>query len=317
MKLRFWGVRGSHPRPLTPEDVRNKITAVVERIRPEDLSDVEHRRRFLSNLPNWLFGTPGGNTPCVQVECPNTPVILLDAGTGIQSYSAQLGKKLKRPHHFHVFFTHFHYDHVQGLPFFSGLYHPESHVHFYSPVAGLKDILFNQMRHPFFPIEMDSSFVTNTHFHELTDMPVRIGEAEIRWRELNHPGGAYGYRVSHKGSSVVYATDIELLETDFHRTDENRAFFGNAQCLVMDTQYTLGEAIEKYNWGHSSFAHGVEFAGSWGFKQLYLFHHEPLYDDKKLYGNLQSARWYAERIGRDELKVDLAEEGVEWTSNET
>ena len=316
MRVKFWGVRGSHPRPLTPEDIRNKITAVVERIRGDDLVNVESKRRFLANLPNWLFGTPGGNTPCVEVNVPRTPPILLDAGTGIQSYSANLGKGIHRPKQYHIFFTHFHYDHVQGLPFFSGLFHPQSEVHFYSPVEELEEILLGHMVHPYFPIRLDSEFTSNLHFHVLRDGPVRIGKAEISWRALNHPGGAFGYRIQHGQKAIVYATDIELLETDFHRTPENIAFFGNADCLIMDTQYTLGEAIQKYNWGHTSFSHGVEFAGAWGFKQLYLFHHEPLYDDKKLHGNLQSARWYAERIGRDALAVDLAEEGVEWSCDE-
>jgi phosphoribosyl 1,2-cyclic phosphodiesterase len=80
--------------------------------------------------------------------------------------------------------------------------------------------------------------------------------------------------------------------------------------MILDTQYTLDEAIEKYNWGHSSFSLGVDFALAWDAKRLFMFHHEPQYNDKKLEQNLSSARWYAHRIGGRQLPIDLAREGV-------
>ena len=81
--------------------------------------------------------------------------------------------------------------------------------------------------------------------------------------------------------------------------------------LVLDTMYTLGEAIEKFNWGHSSFSMGVDFAHAWKAKRLLLFHHEPQYDDKRLYKNLRNARSYAERQDYTNLHIDIAEEGME------
>ncbi|MDR2071996.1 MAG: MBL fold metallo-hydrolase, partial [Spirochaetaceae bacterium] len=92
---------------------------------------------------------------------------------------------------------------------------------------------------------------------------------------------------------------------------ENTGFFNQADCIVLDSQYTLGEAIEKYYWGHSAFSLAVDFAANWGIKQLILFHHDPTYDDRKLYNILQSARWYTERMGIKGIQISLAMEGME------
>lgn len=312
MTIRFWGVRGSHPRPLLPHEVQSKIASVVQRIRPSDLESPEARERFLATLPPWLFGTTGGNTPCVEARLADDTMVVFDAGSGIQALSAALQKERRRIREFHVFFTHFHYDHVQGLPFFVPAYDPGVKVRFYSPLSELEHNLKHHMQHPYFPITMDGK-MSNFEFVVLDQWqgPLRLGGAEITWRELNHPGRAFGYQIRENGRTFVHATDVELLESDFEKTPENTRFFHGADMMILDTQYTLGEAIEKYNWGHTSFSLGVDFATAWAVKNLYLFHHEPLYNDKKLHKNLQSARWYANRLGNTTLQIHLSQEGAE------
>ncbi len=310
MTIRFWGVRGSHPRPLLPEEVRSKIVSVVQRIRTVDLESAETRERFLAALPPWLFGTMGGNTPCVEARLSDGHVIVFGAGSGIQALSAAMQRDNRDVREFHVFFTHFHYDHVQGLPFFAPAYNPNVKVTFYSPRPELEQNLKQHMQHPYFPITMDEK-MSNLEFVVLGEKPLRFGSAELTWRELNHPGTAFGYQIREHGKTFVHATDVELLESDFEKTPENTRFFQGADMMTLDTQYTLGEAIEKYNWGHTSFSLGVDFATAWATKRLYLFHHEPLYDDKKLHKNLQSARWYANRLGNTTLQIYLSEEGTE------
>jgi ribonuclease BN (tRNA processing enzyme) len=109
----------------------------------------------------------------------------------------------------------------------------------------------------------------------------------------------------------IYATDTELSASDFMKTDENTEFFRNADLIVIDCQYTLGEAIEKYNWGHSAFSLAVDFAANWGIKHMVLFHHDPTYNDRKLFNILQSARWYTERLNIKGIELSLATEGLE------
>jgi phosphoribosyl 1,2-cyclic phosphodiesterase len=148
------------------------------------------------------------------------------------------------------------------------------------------------------------------NFHILS-APVNMGSVEITWKKMNHPGDSYSYKVREGDRSFIYATDTELSANDFQKTEENTGYFENADLIVLDSQYTLGEAIEKYNWGHSAFSLAVDFAANWGMKQLILFHHDPTYDDRKLLNILQSARWYAERMGIKDIEISLAMEGME------
>lgn len=120
MKVRFWGVRGSIPTSLNQFQVQNRIAAVVERISEKDVVDEDAKERFLASLPEWLFGTVGGNTSCVEVQTSDGQIIILDAGTGIRELGIDLMNRpeYKKNKHVHLFISHFHWDHIQGLPFF-------------------------------------------------------------------------------------------------------------------------------------------------------------------------------------------------------
>jgi phosphoribosyl 1,2-cyclic phosphodiesterase len=311
MTIKFWGVRGSLPAPLSPDDIRNKISSVVQRIRSDDIENSESRERFLAGLPEWIFGTTGSNTSCLEVRPASKDFIIFDAGSGIRDLWKELQKTGRSPLEFHIFFSHLHWDHIQGLPFFGPAYDPRCTIHFYSPQQEMERALKGQMQPPYFPITMDDKMNARLFFHHLKDTEITIGNAQIKWRNLNHPGGAYAYQINSEKRKVVYATDVELVEEDFKKIPENEAIFGNVDILILDTAYTLGEAIEKYNWGHSSFSLGVDFASVWGVKNLYLFHHEHVYDDRKLDRNLRSARWYANRLEGEPLSIHLAREGLE------
>jgi phosphoribosyl 1,2-cyclic phosphodiesterase len=143
------------------------------------------------------------------------------------------------------------------------------------------------------------------------DRPVNFGDVSVSFKKMNHPGDSYSYLVSDGKRRFIYATDTELSAADFIKNEENTAFFDKADLVVIDSQYTLGEAIEKYNWGHSAFSLAVDFAANWGIKHLIMFHHDPAYDDRKLFNILQSARWYTERMGIKGIQITLAMEGME------
>ncbi len=316
MKIRIWGARGSHPQPMTPDRFRDRVKNIVQRIGPDDIASNENRERFLAALPDWLWAMPGGNTPCIEVRFDDNSCIILDAGTGIIPLSRQLFGEENPPRSFHLFFSHFHYDHIQGLPFFSQAYIPSNSMHFYSPERDVEYVLKEHMRHPFFPVTMEEKMTPNQFFHYLQEddngeRGVVIGNARIQWLPINHPGNAYAFRISEGERSLIYATDYEIGRADFEKTPERRNFFPGTDVLILDTMYTLGEAIEKFNWGHSSFSMGVDFAHEWDAKRLLLFHHEPQYGDQRLYSNLRNARWYAQRQGYDTLTIDIAEEGME------
>ena len=308
MQIRFWGVRGSVPTPLMPSKIRSKISSVAERVSSKDISDQESRERFLASLPEYIFSAVGGNTSCIEIQTSEDARFIFDAGTGIRELGLEMAA-LKKPASVHLFFSHFHWDHIQGLPFFAPAFDPRNQVTFYSPVREFRSILEGQMREPYFPITM-TEMKAEKHFVQLKE-PLAIGGVSIAFRAMNHPGGCYSYRIEEKGLKVIYATDTELTEADFRKTPENEAYFSGVDTLIIDTQYTLGEAIEKYNWGHSSFSLAADFAVNWGMKRLVLFHHDPGYSDKKIFSILQNASWYIEHLAGRGIEVLLAREGLE------
>ncbi|HDQ14907.1 MAG TPA: MBL fold metallo-hydrolase [Sediminispirochaeta sp.] len=311
MKIRFWGVRGSIPTPLSPDEVRRKISSVLAQVGPQDIRDNKSRELFLSKLPASLFGTVGGNTTCLEVRLEDGRVILFDAGTGLSRFAASAAKELSHPKEFHLFFTHFHWDHIQGFPFFTPqAFDGKCKIHVYSPREDVERILREQMKPPYFPITMDT-MQAKIEFHHLSASPLRLGGAEISWRGVKHPGASFSYKVKDRSGAFIFSTDTELSPEDFARSPENQSFYERADVLVMDSQYTLDEAIEKYDWGHSSYSLAVDFASEWKIKKLVLFHHEPLYNDNKMAAIEKSARWYKSHINQDQLDITIAREGLE------
>ena len=141
--------------------------------------------------------------------------------------------------------------------------------------------------------------------------PINIGDTQIVCCPMSHPGTSYSYAVIENGKKFVFATDVELRSKDFDSSPIMERVFKDADCIVIDSQYTAEEAYRKQNWGHSAFCYAVDFAVHWGIKNVYLFHHEPTYDDKKLYSILQAARWYAQYIAHEDINIQLAKEDME------
>jgi phosphoribosyl 1,2-cyclic phosphodiesterase len=310
MRIRFWGVRGSIPAPLLASQIKNKISIVLNNLTPEDIKNPESRERFLTALPPWLYGSVGGNTPCVSVDfgVPHEYVIF-DAGSGIRELGMAVSQMMPRPNVYHLFFSHFHWDHLQGLPFFNPAYDPSVTINFYSPKQNIEAYLNGQMTFPYFPVPMDAMGSRKKFFH-LQDK-IELNNISIFYKKMNHPGDSYSYNVTDGKHRFIYATDSELSADDFIKTDENSMFFQDADLIIIDSQYTLGEFTEKYNWGHSAFSLAVDFASNWGIKHMVLFHHDPNYNDRKLFNNLQAAKWYLEKLTNRGTKISLAMEGEE------
>ncbi len=320
MRIHFWGVRGSIPTPLSPLQIQNRIAAVVQRISAKDIESPDARERFLATLPEWLFGTVGGNTSCVELENESGDCVIFDAGSGLRELSLNLRQRTGHSaggKTYHIVFSHFHWDHIQGLPFFSQAFDPRNRVVFYSTNPDLERILCDQMKSPYFPVPMEGpgGFGAKLEFVLLNDgnMPYTIGSSKISWHSVNHPGGCTSFMVSEGRKKVIYSTDTELDREDFLKTPENEAFYSNADILIMDSQYTMGEALEKTGWGHSAFSISVDFALNWGVKSLVLFHHEPTYTDQKVFSLRQSADWYRNYAGTESIDIEIAKEGQDIT----
>ncbi|MBW1809373.1 MAG: MBL fold metallo-hydrolase [Deltaproteobacteria bacterium] len=226
----------------------------------------------------------GGNTTCSLVSLAGESIIL-DAGTGLRALGTEQGMQ---PIKATILFSHLHWDHIQGIPFFGPLYNPKSELFLIGP-QGLRQALEKQMSLPNFPVGMET-MGAKIHFRTINaGDSFKIGKVKVETSALNHPGQAIGYRLEYDGKVLVHALDHEHgnEQADKRLLELAR----NADVFVYDAQYLPDEYESKKGWGHSTYEKGIEFAKAAQVKTLVLAHHDPSRADKDVIRIEQRARW--------------------------
>ena len=282
MKITFWGTRGSLAKP-GPGTVRY-----------------------------------GGNTSCVQVETATGTLVVLDCGTGAHGLGQALLER-QEPLRGHILISHTHWDHIQGLPFFTPLFVPGHRWDIYGPRGlgdSLKGTLAGQMQYDYFPVTLDA-LRADVRYHDLVEGELQIGEIQVRTRYLNHPALTLGFRLEVDGASVAYICDHEpharylaTHEADLAGEDLAHAeFLRGTDLVIHDAQYTKGEYPAKVGWGHSTADYAIRVCRAVGVRRLALTHHDPLHDDDALDAMLTALQADLEADGAPTLEVFAAREG--------
>ena len=221
----------------------------------------------------------GGNTSCIEVQAGEHHFVL-DAGTGFRNFGDSLIKDGGSVSH--LLFTHTHWDHINGFPFFAPAYNPSSSITIMAghlkEQGGIQEILSTQMHNPVFPVPLDAmqGDLIYEDFTAGENLELFDG-VKIRTAPLNHPNGATGYRIEHGGKSAVYITDTEHVPG---KPDENiLGLIEGADVVIYDSTYTEEEFPSKIGWGHSTWNEGMRLCQEAKVKQLAIFHHEPGHDD--------------------------------------
>ncbi|MBI2417873.1 MAG: MBL fold metallo-hydrolase [Ignavibacteriales bacterium] len=312
MEVVFWGVRGSIPSPPTSEDLKNKISRVLELAASHDISTAEKRDAFLSTLTYRELGFLGGNTPCVELRVKDK-IFIFDMGTGIRELGEYLMKsgQSKSGLDLHIFIGHTHWDHIQGFPFFIPAYRPNTNIHFYFSHPQVKERLEFQQDYRFFPVSLEF-MAAKKHFHLLDPTaPLNIDGIIVKTMELNHPGKAFCYRIESEGKSFVYASDGEYNNLPNSKINSYINFYRGTDFLIYDAPYSFTEEMEKINWGHSSAVVGVDLCVKAEVKKIALFHHAPENNDEAVFNLLDAAVNYKKQnYSTSELEIVLAREGV-------
>lgn len=248
----------------------------------------------------------GGNTPCIEMRVGGNRLIF-DGGTGLRLLGLSLLSQM--PVEANMFFTHSHWDHIQGFPFFVPAFIKGNRFHIYGAVAPngstIEQRLNDQMLHPNFPVPLQI-MGAQLDFNNLEiGQRVQIGDVLVETALLNHPGEAVGYRVNWQGCSVAYISDTEHFPD---RIDENVLWLArNADVMIYDATYTdeeyYSEKSSKVGWGHSTWQEAVKVAKAANVKKLVIFHHDPLHNDD-----------FLDRVGTDAVKkfpdTIMAREGL-------
>jgi len=225
----------------------------------------------------------GGNTSCVEI-CLAGERILLDGGTGLRALGQARGPA---PLEATLLFGHLHWDHIQGVPFFGPLFHPQSRLRLVGP-AGLEAALRGQMSGPVFPVSMEAFNAGLTLENVAPGARLQVGEVTVTTTALDHPGGCIGYRLEHAGHAVVYAVDHEQRGVTLDPALVDLA--AGAEVLIHDAQYLPEEQAGKVGWGHSTYVQAVQLAVAAGVQTLVLTHHDPTRDDVAVLQIEQRAR---------------------------
>ncbi len=257
VNITFWGVRGSTPCPCT------------------------ENQRY------------GGNTACVSIERPGRDPIILDLGTGLRFF----GKTQPVDGSFSgtAFVTHIHWDHVQGLPFFTPVLAPGGHLTVHAPRPApdlsLQDAFGQFMRPPYFPVRAEQLH-GHIDFVDVDDGEViEVDGATVRCRSVPHVGATHGYRVEVDGVVVTYISDHQQPADGTDRIDPGAwALCEGADLVIHDAQFLPDEFSRKSNWGHCTVEYAVHVAASAGARRLALFHHDPERNDAAVDALLDDAR---------------------------
>ncbi len=267
MKIRFWGARGS----LTVSG-------------PE-------------------FLTYGGDTTCVEVRTKNDEIVIVDAGSGIRNLgNAMIAEKRNR---FTILFTHAHWDHIIGFPFFKPLYFSSTEIEIsgcqYSQET-IQRLLSSVMHPPFFPVKI-SELKSTIRFNSYCEETMTVGSMDIVPVYLNHPNNAIGYKFIEDGKSFVFLTDNEIgfpnpdsRELSFvhpsgREYGQYLEFCRGADLLVHDCEYTPEEYFKnRMSWGHSNYRDALTLGIEAGVKRFGLFHHNQDRTDDEIDAIVQKCR---------------------------
>ncbi len=295
MQITFWGVRGSYP------------------------------------VPGAATVRYGGQTSCVEARTAAGDCIIVDAGTGLRALGNKLLREAPMPQHYHVLLSHVHWDHIQGLPFFSPAYIKGTRISVYALLTAadeLHQVIGGITRHEFFPMPLEA-VPAQFEFHQVEPgVELDIAGFHVMPIALNHPFGSVGYRIDGDGSSWAYVSDTAPFDQVLHKQhflrgpeplsdDDKLALAAMREALVRridkvdtvvyDTHFLPDEYAKFPHYGHSTPDQALEICKEASVRRLVLYHHAPSHSDEKMD---QIAADYATKGAAQGIEVLTSFEGM-------
>jgi len=277
MKTKFWGVRGSLPSSPTPAQMTSYFELILQDFFKSGHSLPSQINEYITKNPVTKFGGYGTATTCISVESNSGSQIIIDGGSGIRLLGEHLmaGPCGKGKGTVHIFLTHFHWDHLIGLPFFIPHFIPGNRINFYAVQPELESMVKGMFQRPYFPVSFEA-LSSSIHFHLLEPRKkIMIDDFMITPYQLDHPDPCWGFKVEADGKVYSHCVDSEGTRSTRDALGLDLPLYQNVDLMYFDAQYTLPELAEKANWGHSAAQIGLDIAFRESVKRILFAHHDP------------------------------------------
>jgi len=307
MDIKFWGVRGSIPHSLDTHGWAAHFEKIMFDFFRDGFSKPEEISKFIKSKSAADIGGYGTATTCVEVSDGGESIII-DGGSGIKSKSDQRDYNNKKE--FHILISHFHFDHIMGLPFFTPHFLKGYKIHYYSVHAETEQIIRNLFKKPIFPVAFEG-LGAEVFFHTIkAHQKNMINGFQVTPYQMDHPDLCYGFRVEKNNKVYAHAVDNEATRKSKTELGADAGLYENADLLYFDAQYDEDDMKIKKGWGHGTCDRGFEICTNFGLKQILFAHHDPAFSvedsrqQKKKAGEI-----YKKKYSQLEIKWDFAYEG--------
>ena len=315
MKIKFWGVRGSIPSSMMTEQWAQHFKNLMVEFFYAGNTAASQIDAFLGTKSLPQIGGYGTGTTCVEVSDSGKSLII-DCGSGLKNLNDSLVQSgaIKTQNEYHILMSHFHLDHIMGMPFFTPHFFKGKTIHYYSVQKETESIVRQMFAKPTFPITFES-LQANIKFHTIRPYEkITIQDFDVTAYQLDHPDPCYGFRVEKNAKAYAHAIDHEAIRTSMAQLGLDGGLFKNIQLLYFDAQYTESQMTQKQGWGHGTCDRGFQVAANFGVEQILFAHHDPsadlqAIDQQKKDAQVILQEKFPELVKAKSFKWDYAFEG--------
>lgn len=290
MKIKFWGVRGSIPSNLTPEAWTLHFQSLMRDFFKEGHNSIKEVSAFIQKKTLPYVGGFGTATTCVQIS-DEEQFLIIDGGSGIKNLNDEFAKKgyLKNRNEYHILLSHFHFDHILGIPFFSPHFMKGKKINYYSVQPEAETVIRQLFTKPTFPVTFEN-LEADIEFHTIRPYEKHIIEGfSVAAYKLDHPDPCYGFRIEKNNKVYAHAIDHESVRISAKDLGLDSQLFQDADLLYFDAQYSESDMETKKGWGHGTCDRGFEVATQFNVQQILFAHHDPDADLQTLWNSKKNA----------------------------
>lgn len=311
MRVKFWGVRGSLPSSLDTFGWVGHIEKLMNEFFDSGFQNKKDIAKFMQQKAPTAVGGFGTATTCVEVSSGSQSIIL-DGGSGLKLFSDHLEKtgRLQSENEFHILMTHFHFDHILGLPFFAPHFTKGKKIHYYSVQSETEQIVRDLFKKPIFPVGFEH-LSANIQFHTIKAYEKNlINGFQITAYKMDHPDPSYGFRVEKDDKVYAHAVDHEAIRVTREQLGVDAGLFEKADLLYFDAQYEEADMAIKKGWGHGTCDRGFQVATTFGVQQILFAHHDPSFTIQDSWNHKKNAEAsFAKNFAKSQYSWDFAFEG--------